>query len=160
MLYYFYMQVSKDFTFDAAHFLTKYYGKCEHLHGHTYKLRVIVEGDIQSNGLVIDFVVLKRIVKKHVLDVVDHRLLNDIIENPSAERLIVWIWKKLQNLPNLLREELDDPNIAEELRKYFKEHGELDLSQSTDTIRLVELQLWETADSSVIYRGEQVNVEF
>jgi len=49
------MLVTKDFNFDAAHFLTKYHGKCEHLHGHTYKLRVTVEGRVQENGLVLDF---------------------------------------------------------------------------------------------------------
>lgn len=154
------MLVSKDFTFDAAHFLTRYYGKCEHLHGHTYKLRVTVEGDIQSNGLVIDFVVLKRLVKKHVLDMLDHRLLNDFIDNPSAERVVVWIWRKLLDLPNMLKDELDDPNVAEELKKYIKDHADLDMRQSTETIKLVELQLWETSDSSVIYKGEAVNVEF
>lgn len=154
------MLVTKDFTFDSAHFLTKYYGKCEHMHGHTYRLRVTVEGDIQSNGLVIDFVVLKRLVKKHVLDVIDHRLLNDFIENPSAERVLVWIWKRLFDLPKLLKEELDDPNVAEELKKYVQDHADLDMSHATEKIRLVELQLWETADSSVIYRGEKVNVEF
>ncbi len=154
------MLVSKDFSFDSAHFLTKYYGKCEHLHGHTYKLRVTVEGDIQSNGLVIDFVVLKRLVKKHILDTLDHRLLNDFIENPSAERVIVWIWRRLADLPNMLKEELDDPNIAEELKKYIKDNENLDMMHSTETIRLAELQLWETADSSVIYKGEKVNVEF
>jgi len=31
--------ISKEFTFDAAHRLMKYKGKCENLHGHTYKLR-------------------------------------------------------------------------------------------------------------------------
>ena len=46
----------KEFEFDAAHYLPNYHGKCEHLHGHTYKLVVKEEGHpdpIFSNGLVI-----------------------------------------------------------------------------------------------------------
>ena len=75
------MLVSKDFSFDAAHFLTQYHGKCEHLHGHTYKLRVTVEGKVQSNGLVIDFGILKKIVKEQILDKYDHRCFNDFFDN-------------------------------------------------------------------------------
>jgi len=151
------MFVSKEFTFDSAHFLTKYYGKCERLHGHTYKLRVTLEGKVQSHGLVIDFVVLKRMVKKHVLDKLDHQLLNDVIENPSGERVVQWIWQQLRDLPKLLREELDDPNLGADIQKFFKDSeksGKFDPMEFDKELRLYELQLWETASSSVTYRGE------
>ena len=58
------LKVTKQFDFEAAHFLTKYHGKCERLHGHSYKLFVTVEGPLQENGMVIDFVILKKIVKE------------------------------------------------------------------------------------------------
>lgn len=149
------MFVTKEFTFDSAHFLTNYYGKCERVHGHTFKLQVTVEGKVQSNGLVIDFVVLKRIVKKHVLDKLDHHLLNDVVENPSAERVIVWIWDRLKDLRTLMAEELDDPNLGDDIRKYFKEKDGQPLKNSdfNDTLRLHELKLWETDTSCVAYNG-------
>ena len=55
------MKVAKDFTFDSAHFLPKYYGKCERMHGHTYKLRVVVEVDsfgtlINKNMINVSFI--------------------------------------------------------------------------------------------------------
>lgn len=89
------MLVSKEFTFDAAHFLTKYHGKCENLHGHTYKLRVTVEGEVQEDGMVIDFLILKKIVKEKILDKFDHHSLNDFFENPSAEIVAKFIWDEL-----------------------------------------------------------------
>lgn len=118
------MLVSREFTFDAAHFLTNYRGKCERLHGHTYRLRVTVEGHVRSDGLVIDFVLLKEIVKKRILDKLDHFLLNDIIKNPSAERIIVWIWK------------------------------ELNKAGFNKSVRLYELKLWETPSVFVTYSGK------
>lgn len=151
------MLVSKDFSFASAHFLTKYYGKCENMHGHNYKLRVTVEGDVQSNGLVIDFVVLKRIVKKHILNIIDHKLLNDVIDNPSAERLVVWIWKRLNNLPALLKEEMDDPNIVEEMKMYLRDTEGADFGDFSQKIHLSEITLWETDESFVTYRGEKVS---
>lgn len=150
------MFVTKEFTFDSAHFLTNYYGKCERVHGHTFRLQVTVEGKVQSNGLVVDFVVLKRIVKKHVLDKLDHHLLNDVVENPSAERVIVWIWDRLKDLHSLMAEELDDPNLGEDIRKYFSEKDGKFLKNAdfNKTLRLHELKLWETDTSFVAYNGE------
>ena len=151
------MFVTKEFDFDAAHFLTNYYGKCERLHGHTYKLAVTLEGKVQKNGLVIDFVVLKRIVKKYVLDKLDHYCLNDIIKNPSAERVVVWIWDQLQDLQKILKEEMDDPNLGDEIRALLKKSdrkGALKKAEFDKAIKLYELTLFETATSSVIYRGK------
>ena len=118
------MLISREFTFDAAHFLTNYHGKCERLHGHTYRLRVTFEGKVQKNCLVIDFVLIKQLVKKRILDKLDHFLLNDIIKNPSAEHVIIWVWEEL---------------------------NKADFGKS---VRLYELRLWETPNSFVTYRPD------
>ena len=150
------MLVTREFTFDSAHFLTDYYGKCERMHGHTYVLQVTLEGAVQSNGLVLDFVVLKRIVNKHVLDKIDHQLLNDVIKNPSAERVVVWIWEQLMDLQKLLKEEMDDPNLGREIKALLKkpdQKGKLGRLEFDKTLRLHELKLWETPNSFVTYNG-------
>jgi 6-pyruvoyltetrahydropterin/6-carboxytetrahydropterin synthase len=149
------MFVTKIFSFDSAHFLTNYYGKCERMHGHTYSLEVTLEGDVQSNGLIIDFVVLKRMVKKHVLDKLDHQTLNDVIENPSAERVVLWIWDQLKDLQKLLAEEQSDPNLGGDIKKYFKAEDAKDFQKMdfSKTLRLYELKLWETPTSCVMYKG-------
>lgn len=91
------MLVTKEFTFDSAHFLPNYNGKCERLHGHTYKLHVTVEADIEpESGIAFDFVELKKIVKEHVINKLDHYLLNDIIPISSAENIAIWIWDTLK----------------------------------------------------------------
>ena len=151
------MLITREFTFDAAHFLTDYYGKCERMHGHTYKLQVTLEGEVQANGLVIDFVVLKRIVKKHVLEKLDHYVLNDVIENPSAERVVMWIWEQLKDLPTLLKEEMDDPNLGDDIKAFLKEDDKgstLDKSKFSKALKLYEIKLWETEKAFVTYRGE------
>lgn len=99
------MLLSKEFSFDSAHFLTKYHGKCERLHGHTYRLRVTVEGPVQADGMVMDFKELKALVKVKVIDRYDHQNLNDFFENPSAENVVMQIWKDLsEDLPVKLHE--------------------------------------------------------
>lgn len=91
------MLITKQFTFDSAHYLEDYHGKCERMHGHTYKLDVTVEGEIGKNGLVIDFVELKKIVKDNVIEDLDHRVLNEMLGNASAENTVVWIWERLKD---------------------------------------------------------------
>jgi len=151
------MLITKEFTFDSAHQLTDYYGKCERMHGHTYKLQVTLEGEVQKNGLMIDFVVLKRIVKKHVLDKLDHHVLNDVVDNPSAENLVVWIWDQLKDLQSLLNEEASDPNLAEHIKKLLKEKDrDADLAkvEFDKALRLYEIKLWETPNSWITYNGK------
>lgn len=151
------LRISQDFSFEASHFLIPYHGKCEKLHGHSYRLRVTIDGELTANGLVLDFAILKRIVRRHVIDRLDHVHLNDVIENPSAERVCMWIWKCLEDLNRLLVDEIGDPNLAEEIKKFLRpedREGEVVVdSAPVMSVRLYEVQLWETPNSSVVYSG-------
>lgn len=88
--------VTKTFEFAASHFLTKYHGKCENLHGHNYVLEISVIGEMREDDLVYDFVELKQVVKEKVVDVLDHTHLNDRFANPSAEVMAIWMWEQLE----------------------------------------------------------------
>ena len=105
------MDLNCIFHFAASHFLTKYHGKCENLHGHNYKLIVTISDTVKEDGMVIDFKIIKEKVNSLVIDILDHRHLNDIIDNPSAENVIVWVWDKLKEelpLKKLTIYETDD----------------------------------------------------
>ena len=89
------VSVAKEYlSFSAAHFITLAGHQCESLHGHNYRVSVTVEGPIDPEcGFVVDFGVLKRIVKPYVQSV-DHRVILPT-ENPklrleeSGDRMIV-----------------------------------------------------------------------
>jgi 6-pyruvoyltetrahydropterin/6-carboxytetrahydropterin synthase len=91
--------IRKQFAFEAAHVLPYHQGKCSRLHGHSYRLDVSVAGPLASEGpaigMVIDFDELARIVRATVIDKLDHTHLNDTIENPTSENIVVWIWRRL-----------------------------------------------------------------
>lgn len=75
------IRITKIFTFETAHVLYNYDGKCKNMHGHSYKLFVTVKGkpinDIENpkNGMVVDFGDIKSIVKSEIVDVWDHAVL-------------------------------------------------------------------------------------
>jgi len=89
--------VTKVFEFEAAHHLPNYDGKCSKIHGHSYKLEVEVGRKNKSTypTMILDFSVLKKIVKEKIIDRLDHSYLNDIFEYPTAEAMVNWIRTEL-----------------------------------------------------------------
>jgi 6-pyruvoyltetrahydropterin/6-carboxytetrahydropterin synthase len=88
-------RVTRSFSFEAAHELPWHAGKCKRLHGHHYRFEVTVEGPLDDNGIVIDFDDLKRVVNTEVVDRLDHQYLNDLLDNPTAERVAQDVWTRL-----------------------------------------------------------------
>ncbi|KFM98725.1 6-carboxytetrahydropterin synthase QueD [Bacillus clarus] len=91
------VMVSKEFTFDAAHHLHCYEGKCKNLHGHTYKVVFGISGYVNDIGLAIDFGDIKEIWKNEIEIYLDHRYLNETLPamNTTAENMVVWIYEKM-----------------------------------------------------------------
>ena len=90
------VRVTKAFTFEAAHRLPWHPGRCRELHGHHYRFEVTVEGPVGPDGMVVDFDELDTRVGDAVVARYDHRYLNDLIDNPTAELLAGDIWKRLE----------------------------------------------------------------
>ena len=101
------MLIRKQFTFEAAHVLPYHPGKCARLHGHSYRLDVSLDGPLQdvgpARGMIEDFDTLKAVVTEVVIEPLDHRSLNEVMDNPTAERIVLWIWQRLApRLPGLV----------------------------------------------------------
>ena len=88
-------RVTRSFSFEAAHQLEWHAGACKNLHGHSYRLEVTVIGELDDNGIVIDFGDLRDIVQRDVIDRFDHTYLNDLLPNPTAELIAADIWSRL-----------------------------------------------------------------
>ena len=84
------IKVTKLFEFEASHFLPEYKGACSRLHGHSYKMSVTVQGNIDKDtGMVLDFSELKHKVEEYIINLVDHTFLNDKFVMPTAENMVV-----------------------------------------------------------------------
>jgi len=121
-------EVSVDETFAAGHALRGYKGKCENVHGHNYKVRIVLEGSqLDSIGLLFDFTHLKRVIREIVAGV-DHIFLNDRppfdVINPSAE------------------------NLA----KFFYDETSRRMNAIPEAARIAHVTIWETDTTSATYR--------
>ena len=120
-------EITIEETFAAGHALRNYRGKCENVHGHNYRCQVSVQGNqLDSIGLLVDFVELKRVVHG-VLDRLDHQWLNDFppfdVLNPSAENMAKYIYDEVNS------------GLGEK-----------------DGVKIGWVRLWETDTASATYR--------
>ena len=111
--------------FDAAHYLPNYHGKCENLHGHRFKVVARLEAaKLGEASIAYDFAELKRYLRE-ILARLDHTCLNDIPPfdkvGPSSENIAVDIYRALQ------------PRF------------------SGSTVRLMNIEVWESPTSGVTY---------
>ncbi|WP_038172492.1 MULTISPECIES: 6-carboxytetrahydropterin synthase QueD [Vibrio] len=110
-------ELYKEFMFEAAHHLPHVPEghKCGRLHGHSFLVRLYVEGEVDPHtGWVIDFSEIK-VAFKPIYDRLDHYYLNDIkgLENPTSEVLAKWIWNELKpSLPLLSKIEIKETCTA------------------------------------------------
>ncbi len=89
------MIILKKGYFDAAHFLPDH-PKCGKVHGHRWTVEIGVMGRLNPDtGMVVDFHNLSSFLNEEVLEKFDHKLINDIIPNPTAELIAGYIGKKL-----------------------------------------------------------------
>lgn len=138
------MKISKELTFDAAHMLSSYDGKCNNLHGHTYK----VEVDITANELHADMVMDFNRVKE-VFDDYDHAVIfagasaREPFESELLDLCIQYV-KKFMVMPDRERP------TAENMAKLFA----TTLKSSRGSFTAVTVKVWETPTSYAEYTAE------
>ena len=94
------MEIFKRFTLEAAHRLPNVPPghKCARLHGHSFQVEVHVSGEPGADtGWIMDFAEVKAAFAP-LFSQLDHRYLNEVegLENPTSERIAVWIWERLK----------------------------------------------------------------
>jgi 6-pyruvoyltetrahydropterin/6-carboxytetrahydropterin synthase len=91
--------LKKTKQIEAAHFLPNHDGKCRGMHGHTWTISIEVVGENLNKagakrGMLFDYYDIGVLMKEHV-EILDHRLLNDIYENPTSEVVAESLFKAM-----------------------------------------------------------------
>lgn len=94
------VRLSKSFGFEAAHALPTFPEghKCRRLHGHSFRVDVVVEGEVDpATGYLVDYGVISAACEP-LRERLDHRYLNEVesLANPTSEVLARWIWERLK----------------------------------------------------------------
>ncbi|MDN6281306.1 MAG: 6-carboxytetrahydropterin synthase [Psychroflexus sp.] len=147
------IRITKQFTFETAHALYGYDGKCQNIHGHSYKLDVCVLGEPITDtsnvkcGMVIDFGDLKKIVKKEVVDVLDHAIMLNK-NTPHIE--LAHDLKKANHNVVLVDYQPTSENMVIDFAEKIK--SQLDISLKLHSLKLRETETafaeWYAADNA------------
>src|ERR1700704_3685499 len=94
-------EVTVEQTFAAAHALRNYKGGWENLHGHNFKVQVVLAGEtLDEGGMLVDFIDVKNLMGK-VMARLDHQNLNETppfdVKNPSAENIAQYLCTEMTN---------------------------------------------------------------
>ena len=134
------MRVSRIFEFDAAHRVLGHAGPCAYLHGHRYRLQVVVEApDLNALGMLIDFGEIKRIVNEQLVSKWDHAALFRY-DDP----LVPAVQQAQPDAPERVITLADNPTAEVMAKTAFQEIAKA----LPEGLTLSEVTLWETPDSS------------
>lgn len=128
------MKVVKELTFDAAHMLSNYQGKCNNLHGHTYRVLVELEGP-QVADMVMDF----NIIKKY-FDKFDHAIIFAGVNAQEQAERDLYYWAYTNNKKYYVMPPQQRPT-AENMAELFKK----ELTMPPMEVSFVKV--WETPNA-------------
>ena len=85
--------ITYEFEFQAAHQLHWHPGPCRSMHGHSYRCELTFGGELNEYGIIVDFDEVGVFVNNVLMARLDHTYLNDVIDNPTAERIAAAIFE-------------------------------------------------------------------
>lgn len=89
--------ITYEFEFHAAHQLLWHPGPCQGMHGHSYRCELTFGGVLDENGVIVDFDEIGVFVNGTLMGRFDHSYLNDVLDNPTAERIAAAIFQDVEN---------------------------------------------------------------
>ncbi|WP_301003238.1 6-carboxytetrahydropterin synthase QueD [uncultured Duncaniella sp.] len=145
--------VTKEITFDAAHMLSNYDGKCSNLHGHTYRVAVTLSGHpnttktASDSHMVMDFGDLKSIMQSEIMNRMDHALLISAEEfRTEAEGALMNWASKFGKKKCIMPSRTTAEDMAFAIGSWVRDALQSRYHDINDRLQ-VSVKLWETPTS-------------
>jgi len=107
------MKVAKEFRWEMGHRLPEHFGKCKNIHGHSYKMIIEFEGELNESEMIIDFYDIDRIIKP-LIEKLDHAFMVntkdkdviDFLDKIKSKKLVVDFNSTVENICNFILDEI------------------------------------------------------
>jgi len=137
------MKVAKEFRWEMGHRLPEHFGLCKNIHGHSYRMIVEFEGELDERGMVIDFYDVEKIITP-IIEKLDHAFMVNI----NDEGVIKFLEKM-----NSKKVVVDFESTVENISKYLLE--EISNTKLSSNVRVISVRVFETFDD---YAEESKNI--
>ena len=117
------MKIAKEFSWEMGHRLPEHFGKCKNIHGHSYKMIVEIEGDVDKNGMVLDYYELKKIINP-LVEELDHAFLVykedyeviDFLNKINSNKIIVGFQSTVENICSYFLGKVKNSNLPSNIK--------------------------------------------
>lgn len=114
------MKIAKEFRWEMGHRLTFHEGLCINIHGHSYKMLVEVGGDLDSNGMIIDYYDLKKVIGP-IIEELDHsfmvkasdEIVIEFLQKMNSKHVVVNFESTAENIANYMLEKIEKAGLPE-----------------------------------------------
>ncbi len=117
------MKIAKEFHWEMGHRLPEHFGLCKNIHGHSYKMIVEFEGELDEQGMVIDFYDVEKIINP-IIEKLDHafmvkdddKLTLEFLEKLNSKKVVVYFFATVENICKYISEKIIKSNLPKNIK--------------------------------------------
>ena len=137
------MKIAKEFHWEMGHRLPDHFGLCKNIHGHSYKMIVEFEGELDKNQMVIDYYDVEKIIKP-VIEKLDHsymvnkddKILLEFLEKVNSKRVVVDFYATAENICTYLLNEVKKCSLPSNILSVKVRVHETQFDYAEESMRL------------------------
>jgi len=117
------MKIAKKFDWEMGHRLPEHFGLCKNIHGHSYKMIVEFEGELDEQGMVIDFYDVEKIINP-IIEKLDHAFMVkeddeitlEFLEKLNSKKVVVDFFATVENICNYISDKIIKSNLPKNIK--------------------------------------------
>ena len=137
------MKIAKEFRWEMGHRLPEHFGLCKNIHGHSYKMIVEFEGELDKNQMVIDYYDVEKIINP-VIEKLDHsfmvniddKIVIEFLEKMNSKKVVVGFNSTAENICNYLLSEIKKCSLPQNISSVKVRVYETQFDYAEETARL------------------------
>jgi len=137
------MKIAKEFRWEMGHRLPEHFGLCKNIHGHSYKMIIEFEGELDKNQMVIDYYDVEKIVNP-VIEKLDHsfmvniddKIVIEFLEKMNSKKVVVGFNSTAENICNYLLSEIKKCSLPSNISSLKIRVYETQFDYAEETARL------------------------
>lgn len=137
------MKIAKEFRWEMGHRLPEHFGLCKNIHGHSYKMLVKFEGELNKDQMVIDYYDVEKIINP-IIQKLDHafmvnhndKIVIEFLEKMNSKKVVVDFDATAENICKYLLNEISKSSLPENVRSLKVRVYETQFDYAEDVLNL------------------------
>jgi 6-pyruvoyltetrahydropterin/6-carboxytetrahydropterin synthase len=137
------MKIAKEFRWEMGHRLPEHFGLCKNIHGHSYKMIIEFEGELDKNQMVIDYYEVEKIINP-IIGNLDHafmvnkndKVVLEFLEKMNSKKVVVEFNSTAENICSYLLSEIKKCSLPSNISSVKVRVYETQFDYAEESMRL------------------------